>query len=275
MKKIILIITTIAVLAIAGVVIAKGTNKSPATVMPSGQTVIVPDQAINNSRALERIVIIHRKKGFEKSATNCGNGICEKGENAKKCPADCGSEDIETNVKCYSTILKGAKLKSSKDLFAHSSLDASTILASLSEWDNKTSVSLFDKYIVDDTANRDTETPDGRNELSFGDYPEPGVIAIATIWGYFSVPPPMREITEFDIMFDNVDFEWGDAEIDSSLMDLQNIATHEIGHGIGLDDMYDEACNEVTMYGYSTEGEIKKRTIEQQDIVGMQLLYGM
>lgn len=61
---------------------------------------------------------------------------------------------------------------------------------------------------------------------------------------------------------------------DLNVMDLQNIATHELGHGVGLADLYETSCSEVTMYGYSTEGETKKRTLEEPDIIGIQKLYG-
>ena len=81
-------------------------------------------------------------------------------------------------------------------------------------------------------------------------------------------------------MFD-IDWIWGDADpnndgiVDNpNVMDLQNIATHEFGHGIGLDDVYNSECSEVTMYGYSDYGEIKKRTLEQPDVTGLQKLYG-
>jgi hypothetical protein len=57
------------------------------------------------------------------------------------------------------------------------------------------------------------------------------------------------------------------------IMDLQNIATHEFGHAVGLDDVYENACSEVTMYGYSTEMETKKRTLEQPDIKGFLTIY--
>ena len=82
----------------------------------------------------------------------------------------------------------------------------------------------------------------------------------------------MREIIEFDVLFDT-DYTWGDADINPTVMDLQNIATHEIGHGLGLADIYDSACSEVTMYGYSVYGETKKRTLEPPDMTGMQELY--
>jgi len=89
-----------------------------------------------------------------------------------------------------------------------------------------------------------------------------------------------REIIEFDIMFDT-DYTWGDAGDtdeehlgDLAIMDLQNIATHEIGHGLGLGDLYDSSASEETMYGSSEYGETKKRTLYLGDIAGIQELYG-
>ncbi|MFH1462165.1 MAG: matrixin family metalloprotease [bacterium] len=67
---------------------------------------------------------------------------------------------------------------------------------------------------------------------------------------------------------------WGDAAINSTVMDLQNIAVHKIGHGAGLADLYDTVCTEETMYGYSNYGETKKRDLNAGDITGIQELYG-
>ncbi len=78
-------------------------------------------------------------------------------------------------------------------------------------------------------------------------------------------------IVEFDIMLDT-DFTWGDGAIDDTLMDVQNIVTHELGHGIGLADIY--YCELETMYGYSYEGDTEKRTLFEGDIAGLQKLYG-
>ena len=47
--------------------------------------------------------------------------------------------------------------------------------------------------------------------------------------------------------------------------DLQNIATHEFGHWIGLDDLYDTADKDLTMYGFGAGGELKKRTLGEGD----------
>jgi predicted Zn-dependent protease len=58
-------------------------------------------------------------------------------------------------------------------------------------------------------------------------------------------------------------------------MDLQNIATHELGHGLGLNDLYESAASEETMYGYSTYGEMSKRSLFIGDIAGIHDLYGV
>ena len=50
--------------------------------------------------------------------------------------------------------------------------------------------------------------------------------------------------------------------------DFQNIATHEFGHWIGLEDLYDNAHMDLTMYGFSAGGEVKKRTLESGDVIG-------
>jgi hypothetical protein len=241
------------VLFFASNVLAQGVERNPATVVPSGQTVVVPDQAINNSPVLEHMIFIHYKDGFVKPGS--------------------GNQNPKATA-CYGFISKGAKLKSAKNLTINPSLDASKIMASAATWDAQTSSSLFDGYSIDPTANWDESAGDGRNEFSLGNYPQEGVIAITSIWGNFSGPPQSKEIVEFDILFDT-DFAWGDATINPALMDLENIATHEIGHGVGLGDIYQTSCNLVTMYGYSTEGEIIKRTLESPDIAGVRSLYGI
>lgn len=169
---------------------------------------------------------------------------------------------------CYK--LMGIKWKSLPVKYViHTSLDANAIVASTNEWDSHTSTSLFDGYTKDGSANFD-DSPDGRNEYSYGNYPQSGVIAVTRTW-YTRYG---KEIVEYDVMFDT-DFTWGDVTQNPSVMDLQNIATHETGHGIGLADIYNSGCSAVTMYGYSNYGETQKRTLEQPDITGLQRMYGV
>lgn len=146
---------------------------------------------------------------------------------------------------------------------------ALAISASAETWDNNTSLNLFNNtYVMDDTAVYGVQNFE--NALDFGSYGDSNVIAVTSTW----YTPRGKQIVEFDILF-NTSFNWGDAAINPSLMDLRNIATHEIGHGIGLSDIYSGTCSAVTMYGYSTEGEINKRTLEQPDIIGLQRIYGI
>ncbi len=134
-------------------------------------------------------------------------------------------------------------------------------------WDSATTNELFsDSFGLDENAKYGIQ--DFKNSIVFDEYPDENVIAITTIW-YI---PKRREIVEFDMLF-NTKYKWGDATQDSSLMDLINIATHGFGHSVGLDDVYSDSCSEVTMYGYSSYGEVKKRTLEKADIEGLHKIY--
>jgi hypothetical protein len=220
----------------------------------------IDEHLVLNPSGLERMVFIHYKKGFVKPSTAGG----------KKAP------------KCYGFLSKNAKWKNLPIDYVidpdnpnglSENFIANAISLAAEEWDAATSTELFGNYSIDYNSTWDSNFPDGKNELLFGDYPETNVIAITIAWGYFSGPPNMREIIEFDILFDT-DFTWGDAKINSQVMDLQNIATHEIGHGAGLSDLYESACSQQTMYGYSNNGEIQKRDLNTGDILGIQKLYG-
>ncbi len=247
----------------------------------------LPNQASDTAKdktdrgPLTKITFIHYKKGYGKPGTICGNGICEKGENARKCPADCsGNGDGETST-CYGFLAKGAKWKTIEDYRVNTtnteglsgSFILSTASAGVDEWETYGG-NIFGSQISDNTASYNNGDLDGENTLSFGSIPETGVIAVASVWGYFRGPPGSRELVEWDILLDQVDFEWGNATIDSSKMDVQNIVTHELGHAAGMGDLYQTECYLETMYGYSSEGETIKRDLYDGDIAGIKELYG-
>ncbi|MFC1873432.1 matrixin family metalloprotease, partial [Chloroflexota bacterium] len=56
-------------------------------------------------------------------------------------------------------------------------------------------------------------------------------------------------------------------------VDVQNIMTHEAGHWLMLLDMYDYYASEQTMYGYASQLELKKISLEEGDISGIQVIY--
>lgn len=207
---------------------------------------------------LEKIEFIHYKKGFAKP-------------DAPKAPK---------SPSCYKFLTPGKSPIRWRNLPVNYAINPTNpqglaetfitgaVSTSAETWDAVTGKELMsDTYAVDSTAVYGIQ--DYENAITFGDYPTTGVIAVTAVW----YNPATKAIVEFDIMFDT-DWTWGDATADPVVMDLQNIATHELGHGVGLADVYETACGEVTMYGYSDYGETKKQTLEQPDITGLQELYG-
>jgi len=55
--------------------------------------------------------------------------------------------------------------------------------------------------------------------------------------------------------------------------DAQNILTHELGHWVGLDDLYSANEEDLTMYGYGAKQELKKDTLESGDSLGTASIY--
>lgn len=152
-------------------------------------------------------------------------------------------------------------------------IDAVTTAISLSTntWDVATSKQLYSGYSTGSATWDDgtTNPVDMINEYVFGVYPDPNVIAVTNVW----YTRKSRQIVDYDVLF-NTFYNWGDANVDSSLMDLQSISAHETGHGLGLADIYTSSCSSVTMYGYASVGETIKRDLAQSDITGLQKMYG-
>lgn len=177
------------------------------------------------------------------------------------------------NSDCYK--LMGVKLLSTTDYIINPANNqglseefiTSAIYKSAETWDDSTSYELFNIFSIDYSAKYGIR--DYKNSIAFGNYPNNGVIAVTSLW----LNKRLKQIVEFDQLY-NTYFRWGDATVDPSVMDLQNIATHEFGHVIGLNDIYSLACSYVTMYGYSDYSETSQRTLEQPDITGLQKIYG-
>ena len=85
-------------------------------------------------------------------------------------------------------------------------------------------------------------------------------------------------VYDADIKLNGEHFSWSDSG-EAGKMDIQNIATHEIGHFIGLDHVDaasytgPETYTEATMYAYATAGETKQRTLDPDDEDGIAYLY--
>lgn len=94
-------------------------------------------------------------------------------------------------------------------------------------------------------------------------------IAVTYVWYYTAT----GQVAEVDTIF-NSRYPWrvfptGDGC--STLFDaydVLNIGTHEFGHWIGLDDLYNDADRDLTMYGFGAGGELKKRSLAAGDADG-------
>lgn len=236
----------------------------------------VDDHVVLTPPWLEKKVFIH----YAKPWTVCWNNVCEAWENAKKCPADCWWW-ATGDTTCYGFLWKGVKWKDFPQDYIINPTNEDGLTESfivdkfnlwVEEWDSNTTTNLLANYSVDYNATWDDQTPDWRNEIVFWNYQDEWVIWVTVVWWYYSWSPKNRKIVEFDMLL-NDNYTWWDADIDSSLMDFQNIAIHELWHGLWLDDLYTSSCIEETMYWYSDNWETTKRSLNSWDIAGLQSLY--
>jgi len=227
-------------------------------------------KAKGKDRILSKITFIHHKKAYGKppwAGGGKGNGGGKKKEEGY-----------------YEYIAKGAKWKTEEDFELNPNCNDSTatetiiidaVVSGLDEWETAggtAELNIFGDLYLNVEVNYNNGDYRDYNTISFGTYENPDVIGVTTVWGYFTGPPGQREIIEAHILF-NDDFVWGDAETNSALMDIQNIFTHELGHAAGMGDLYQDAASKETMYGYSSEGETKKRTLYEGDKTGITKLY--
>ena len=144
------------------------------------------------------------------------------------------------------------------------------VFAAAEAWDSETTSDLFEYA---GTTDKNWYEEDEQNTISWVKFLPRDAIAVASMW----YDPNTMEVYEFDIVF-NAMHKWGidPAKEDKDKIrafDIQNIATHEFGHPVGLDDLYDSLYRELTMYGYSSKGETIKCSLEEGDISGVQELY--
>jgi hypothetical protein len=139
--------------------------------------------------------------------------------------------------------------------------------AGVQAWDIVTASDLF-SYAS--TTQKDWYELDGQNTVSWVKFIPKDNIAVTVMW----YDPATMIIYEFDVVF-NTFHRWGiDPVRKNRAFDVQNIAAHEFGHPVGLDDLYDSIYSELTMYGYSGKGETAKRSLEEGDIAGAQSVHG-
>lgn len=218
-------------------------------------------------KQVEGLAIIHPKQNSAKPGGNKGG-----------------------SVSCYIYLSSGAKWRNVEPWIINpanlrnlEAASASAILSQgVSKWEDATDGVVGNGVGVDvlgESATTsaelvaDTVSPDGQNEVYFADITDSNTIAVTIIWGIFGGPPAQRQLVEWDQVYDDVTYDWSVEESGvAGKMDFDNIATHELGHSLGMGDLYN-SCIDETMYGYATEGETKKRDLGSGDILGINKLY--
>ena len=209
-----------------------------------------------------------------------GYAILHPKDKAAK-PANPGMSGNKGLPTCYAFLAKDARWKVSEPyLFNPANDDGMTLsfvenalLGATNAWENEVSFDIFGGGSSTSTLlEADTISPDGLNEVYFAEISDPNVIAVTYTWGIFGGAPRSRELREWDMVYNDPNFMWGDAAIDHSVMDFSNIITHELGHAAGLGHPSD-SCAQETMYRFANEGETKKRDLNTGDIEGIVNLY--
>ena len=113
-----------------------------------------------------------------------------------------------------------------------------------------------------------TTSPSSPHIISLGDLGAGSTLASTR--SEYSVAT--KQMVRFSMTFNNR-FTWTTTG-EAGKFDVQAIATHELGHALGLNHPADTACSEETMWASAGSGETKKRSLEAGDKAGVATLYG-
>lgn len=202
--------------------------------------------------------------------------VYDKRENAK--PSEVGGSNRGST--CYAFLAKGAKWKTVEPWVVNPTNTKgltqdfvyNNLTADIQKWEDASSFNILGNgSSTSDVLVADTSSPDNKNEVYFADVGSSGAIAVTIVWGIFSGPPMGRELVEWDQVYDDFDFSWSSSG-EAGKMDFENIATHELGHSVGMGHPSD-SCTEETMYRFASFGETKKRDLNAGDIAGINSLY--
>lgn len=222
--------------------------------------------------------VVYLGKSFDKKSGKEveGYAIVHYAKNASS-PAKPSS-----GITCYGYIAKGAKWKGTPEPWVVDSantggLNPTFILQNIKDdiakWEIASGVN--NDILGEGTSSMVpitiSSSLDDKNEVTFAPVSNAGVIAVTHIWGVFGGPTFNRQLVEWDQIY-NTAYAWSDSG-EAGEMDFENIATHELGHAVGMGDLYNLSCSTQTMYGYAGYGETDKRILESGDITGINLLY--
>jgi hypothetical protein len=157
---------------------------------------------------------------------------------------------------------------------------------SFSAWDAKTGATLFESGATGNcTASSLDNEMDGVNCVSWQDISGqyPNAIAVTFVWRTRATKNIVEVDTvmgsQYDWAYDAPSCDVSDAScnpptVGGASYDVRDILTHELGHWLMLNDLYNSRDQELTMYGYGALGELKKDSLGYGDVLGVRKIYG-
>lgn len=123
-------------------------------------------------------------------------------------------------------------------------------------------------YTYAGSTSRASGVQDGVNVVGAGPVDSSDTVALCRFW----YETWTEHIVEFDISYNTAGFTFAtDGRV--SAYDIQGIATHEFGHTLHLQDLYDASDAAETMYGYGVRGDTAQRTLGTGDVAGIRAIY--
>lgn len=105
------------------------------------------------------------------------------------------------------------------------------------------------------------------DDVNLVDFGPLGAGALAMNYTWYSG----GHILEVDLRLNRHDYRWTNRHGGKNRYQVENVAAHEIGHQLGLDDLGDPH-GALTMYGRMSRGEMSKTTLGRGDLKGASAL---
>jgi VCBS repeat-containing protein len=144
---------------------------------------------------------------------------------------------------------------------------AASIAAAAQTWENDPG-SYMDFTYMGATSSVPASGTDGVNVIGAGNLGNTTTLAQCMYWYVKST----HDILQFDITYNTAYYRYA-TDGNVSAYDVQGIGTHELGHTLSLDDLYDPADSAQVMYGVGVPGGTAQRVLKSGDIAGVRAIY--
>ena len=248
-----------------------------------GFLAMAPVSASKDKEPIDKKVFIHYPKGFENRPD-----VLEQLKHAKpgiNCPNPNTCPDYKYSGIHWTSMPVNYVIDPVNNGGVNSSDIKTAMETGFSAWNSAEPNAFFSNTGFDSITGNPALSMDEKNSFLFRDISAqyPNALAVTFVWYYrFN-----KQIVEADTVFNDA-YSWsytdpatvpmtgnyGDyANTGSSTYDVGNIATHEQGHWLMLNDLYNNRDSELTMYGYGAPGELKKISLGLGDKLGIRKIY--